>query len=258
MTPGVILQSGVEAEAAVVVARTLAYGLVSLSALVLVYYMLVYSRSILVEEYRDRWWYLVVGVAAVAVYGTSGVLEVVLDTPGAVTFRLGATLFVFLFSAVGVRALYMTVRLDQGRGTGTAIPGWSWYLIIGVFILAWWGAYLLATEDIVGIVETVGLTGAVIYTLWFAVLTVRDAEGTSISAVIRHFTPALLSFAAVVVASQAARYGMVNTGPAIGVELVAIVLVGAFLFTTAVSIHHRREEVHRMFDRTTWQQQELE
>ncbi|MFT4889161.1 MAG: hypothetical protein ACI9YT_000070 [Halobacteriales archaeon] len=99
--------------------------------------------------------------------------------------------------------------------------------------------------------------GAVTYTLAFAALTVRNAEGTAIAAILRHFVPALVGFAAVVVAQQAGRYTDVDPGIVVGVELVGTVLVGGFLFTTAVAIRQQGEEVGRMYDRTTWRGQRL-
>jgi len=104
----------------------------------------------------------------------------------------------------------------------------------------------------------VGLAGAVTYTLAFAVLTVRDAEGTAIAAILRQFVPALVGFTGIVVAEQAGRYTDVDPGIVVGVELVGTVLVGAFLFTTAVAIRQQGEEVGRMYDRTTWREQKLE
>jgi hypothetical protein len=240
------------------VAQTLAFVAIALAAVVLIYYLAVYVRDILVEPYRDRWRYLVVGVAAAVVYGVAGLAEVFTDLETASTFRIGATLFFFLFSAVGVRALYGSVQVDRGGFDTGDVPTWAWYVVLGLFIVAWWGAYLFASPDLVTLVETVGLAGAVSYTLVFAVLTVRDAEGTSIAAVVRQFVPALLSFAAVVVVEQIGQYTPVDPAVVVGVELVGTVLVGAFLFTTAVAIRQQSGELSRLYDQTTWRQQKLE
>lgn len=258
MTTVHLAQTGVGAETAISVARGLSFLAIGVAASVLVYYLTIYVREILVPPYEDRWWYLVVGVAAAVVYGVAGLVELATAIPSASVFRIGATLFFFLFSAVGVRALYATVKLDGGSFESLAVPGWAWYVVIGAFVVAWWGAYLFGTERLVALVETVGLAGAVTYTLAFAVLTVRNAEGTSIAAVIRQFVPALLCFAGVVVAEQVGEYTAVDPGIVVGVELVGTVLVGAFLFTTAVAIRQQSGEVHRMYDQTTWRQQKLE
>jgi hypothetical protein len=254
-----LAQTGTEAETAIVVARAIAFASITVAASVLVYYLAVSIRTILVSTYQDRWWYLAVGVAAAIVYGASGLVELgTASEETAAAFRIGATLFFFLFSAVGMRALYATVKLDRGDFESFSIPGWAWYVVIGGFVVAWWGAYLSDTGGVVALVEAVGLAGAVTYTLAFAVLTVRDAEGTAIAAILRQFVPALVGFTGVVVAEQAGRYTAVDPGVVIGVELVGTVLVGAFLFTTAVAIRQQGEEVGRMYDRTTWRGQEKE
>jgi hypothetical protein len=259
MPAAYLAQTGAEAETAIAVARTLAFAAITVAASVLVYYLTVYVRGILVSTYKDRWWYLAVGVAAAIVYGVSGLAELgTAYEDAAAAFRIGATLFFFLFSAVGMRALYATVKLDRGDFESLSIPGWAWYVVIGAFIVAWWGAYLFGTGGVVGLVEVVGLTGAVIYTLAFAVLTVRDAEGTAIAAILRQFVPALVGFTGIVVAEQTGRYTDIDPGIVVGVELVGTVLVGAFLFTTAVAIRQQGEEVGRMYDRTTWREQKLE
>lgn len=246
------------ADASITVARVLAFGAISAAAALLVVYLTTYVREMLVGPYQDRWWYLAVGIAAAIVYGVSGLLEVYGPTETASIFRQGATLFFFLFSAVGVRALYMTAELDRGGDESTRFPGWIWYAILGAFIVAWWGAYLFGPESLVGVVNAVGLAGAVTYTLAYAVLAVRITEGTAVAAVIRQFVPALVAFAAVVVAEQAGQYTGVGQAYVAGVELVGTVLVGAFLFTTAVAIRQQSSEVTRMYDRTTWRKQELE
>ncbi|MFW5919255.1 MAG: hypothetical protein ACOCSF_03545, partial [Halanaeroarchaeum sp.] len=85
----------------------------------------------------------------------------------------------------------------------------------------------------------------------------HEAEGTAIAAILRQFVPALVGFTGVVVAEQAGRYAGLDPGVVVGVELVGTVLVGAFLFTTAVAIRQQGEEVGRMYDRTTWREQQL-
>jgi hypothetical protein len=258
MPPGQLVQSTADADMAIFVARALAFTVTGGAAVVLAYYLTVSFRGILVPPYRSRWRYLAVGVAAAVVYSTAGLVGLATGLSAAGTFRIGATLFFFLFSAVGVRAMYMTVRLDRDTDGSTAVPGWAWYVVIGAFVLAWWGAYLIGQGGVVALVTTVGLAGAVTYTLGFAVLTVRDAEGTTVAAVVRQFVPALVSFALVVVAEQAGQYTALADGVVVGVELVGTTLVGAFLFTTAVAIRQQTGEVTRMYDETTWREQSLD
>lgn len=258
MEPAYLTQGADGAATALLVGQALAFAVTGVAAVVLVYYLGVSLREILVAPYRDRWWSLAVGVAAAVVYSVAGAVELVAQVPAAATFRTGATLFFFLFSAVGVRAMYMTVKADRGADGSTSVPAWTWYLVIGAFIVAWWGAYLLASDWVVALVTAVGLAGAVTYTLAYAVLTVRDAEGTSVAAVIRQFVPALVSFAAVVIAEQAGVYTAIAPGVVLGVEIVGTTLLGAFLFTTAVAIRQQSGEVSRLYDETTWHEQRLE
>ncbi|MFT4889162.1 MAG: quinol-cytochrome oxidoreductase complex cytochrome b subunit [Halobacteriales archaeon] len=118
-----LAQMGAEAQTAIAVARTLAFVTIIVAASVLVYYLTVYVREVLVSTYEDRWWYLAVGVAAAIVYGVSGLAELTTAyEEAAAAFRIGATLFFFLFSAVGVRALYATVKLDRGDVDSLSIP----------------------------------------------------------------------------------------------------------------------------------------
>lgn len=247
-----------EPATAIAVARSLAFGAIAVAAAVLVYFMADDLPEIMVAPYEDRWYYLAVGVAAAFLYGVSGLVGLATGLPGVATFRTGGTLFFFLFAAAGVRAMYVTVAHDGTDPAEMAVSTVTWVAIIGAFIVAWWSAYLFGPEDVVALVTTVGLTGAVTYTLWFAVLTVRAAEGTSLAAVIRQFMPALVSFAVVVIAEQTGQYTTVDPGVVVGVELVGTTLAGAFLFTTAVAIRQQTGEVTRLYDQTTWRGQTLD
>jgi hypothetical protein len=124
--------------------------------------------------------------------------------------------------------------------------------VLGGFVVTWWVAYLFGPSAVVGAVETVGLAGAVAYTLAYAVATVRAQEGTSIAAVTRQFTPALVAFAVVVVAEQASYYGLGTDVVATSLVMVGRVLAAAFLFATAVAIRQQGGEVSRLYDPTTW------
>lgn len=234
---------------AVRVALVLSYLSVTVGAAVLLAALTRYVRGLLAESYREHWLYLGVGVGAAVVYGVSGVLEVTSSVAAARTFKIGATLFFFLFLAVGVRELYF---LEVDRPPRSSPSAWVAPGIIVGFVLAWWVSYLLGRGGVLAFVETVGLAGATLATIVYAVRTVRVGEGTSVAAVVRQLLPALLAFAVVVVAEQAGQYVPVHPGVVLAVELVGTALVGAFLFTTAVAIRQESGEVERMYDRTTW------
>ncbi|MFB6121995.1 MAG: hypothetical protein ABEJ78_00860 [Haloferacaceae archaeon] len=247
-----LLQTGAGNGAVATVALALAYLTVTVGALVLVYSLYGYVRGLLADTYRERWWYLGVGVGAAVVYGVSGLADVVASVPGAAEFQVGAMLFFFLFLAFGVRDLY---ALEGGEES--PVPTWVPYLVLGGFTVAWWAGYVLDNNAFVHAVETVGLTAATVYTIVYAVLTVRVEEGTSIAAVVRHLLPALVCFAGVVLAEQLGQYTGVSPAVVTAIELVGTVLVGAFLFTTAVAIEQQGGEVRRMYDRTTWRGESL-
>ncbi|MFB6154933.1 MAG: hypothetical protein ABEJ22_03490 [Haloferacaceae archaeon] len=247
MTP---LQSAAgEDLVAVRVGLTLAYVAVTVGAGVLLLSLVSYVQGVLAASYRRRWAYLAVGVGAAVVYGLSGLLGAYGNVAPARTFQVGATLFFFLFSAVGIRELYY---LEHDRPERSDPSTWATYLVLGGFVAVWWASFLLGRGSLLALVETIGLAGATVVTIVFAVLTVRSSEGTSIAAVVRQLLPALLAFAGVVVAEQAGVYTSLAPGVVVGVELVGTALVGAFLFTTAVAIRQEAGEVTRMYDRTTW------
>jgi hypothetical protein len=231
------------------VARLLSYLVLAAAGLGLLRYLRRFARGVLAEPYRARWRYLAVGVGAAVVYGVAGLLETVGVGP-AVAFRRGATLFFFLFCAVGLRAVHRSV------GGEPFLPGaWARWLgpaVVGGFALAWWSAYLLGRSSAVAALELAGLALAVGYTLYHAVGTVRTEEGTSLAAFTRQFVPALLAFAGVAAAGHADVVVPAAAPVAEGVALVATVLAGAFLFTTAVAIRQQTGAMSRMYDPTTW------
>ncbi|WP_136716655.1 hypothetical protein [Halorientalis salina] len=245
-----------ESAATLALVRGLGFGAVLAATAVLLVYLFQYRNQVLAKPYQERWRYLAVGVGAAAVYAVSGLVETVGTNAdlvaGARTFRLGATLFFFLFAAVGVRAMYRTATGGHGLVTKRELPNWVLPSVLAGFVVTWWAAYLFGPSVVVGAVETVGLAGAVAYTLAYAVATVRAQEGTSIAAVTRQFTPALVAFAVVVVAEQASFYGLGSDVVATSLVMVGRVLAAAFLFATAVAIRQQGGEVSRLYDPTTW------
>jgi hypothetical protein len=227
----------------------LGFGLVALAAVSLCWYLRWYARRIITAPYRSQWRYLAVGIGAVAVYGLAGLAETAGVTPAG-TFRRGATLFVFLFSAVGVRAVHRSVG-------GPALVDdrtlqWVGPVVVAGFVGAWWGLFLLADPATVAGLEVAGLAVATAFTLYHAVGTVRAEEGTSIAAVTRQFVPALLALAVVAVADHVAALGFGPTAVSEAVALVGTVLAGAFLVSTAVAIRQQGGEVQRLYDPSTW------
>ncbi len=245
-----------ESAATLALVSVLGFAAVLVATGVLLFYLLRYRNHVLAEPYRERWRYLAVGIGAASVYAVAGLVELLATSEGLVagarTFRLGATLFFFLFGAVGVRAMYRTATGNDGVLASRDLPTWVLPAVLGTFVFTWWAAYLLGPPLAVALVETVGLAIAVVYTLVCAIATVREQEGTSIAAVTRQFTPALVAFAAVVVAEQSLYYGLGDAVVATSFVLVGRVLAAAFLFATAVAIRQQGGEMSRLYDPTTW------
>jgi hypothetical protein len=248
------LQQPVPDTTTLAVARGLGYLLVAAAGTGLVLYLRAYTRRILAPPFRDRWRYLLVGIAATVVYGVAGLAELA-GTPPAEPFRRGATLFVFLFCALGVRAVFRSVGGEPLLSDATL--RWLGPAVVAGFVAAWWAMYLFGGGAAVAALELAGLVITVAYTLHHAVRTVGAEEGTSIAAFTRQFVPALLALAAVAAAEHAAVFG----GPvaaANGVAVVGTVLAGAFLFTTAVALRQQTGEVERMYDPTTWREEPVD
>ncbi|WP_336001232.1 hypothetical protein [Halorientalis halophila] len=242
-------QSVSDPAATVAVARALSYLTVAVAAGCLLWYLRRYAHQVLAAPYRTRWRYLAVGVGAVAIYGLAGLAETAGVAPAA-AFRRGATVFAFLFAAVGVRAVHRSVDGAPLLPDGTL--QWLGPAVVAAFVATWWLLYLIAAAPALAALEVGGLVLATAYTLYHAVGTVRAQEGTSIAAFTRQFTPALLALAVVAVADHAAVLSLPTAAVGDGVALVGTVLTGAFLFTTAVAIRQQGGEVQRIYDPTTW------
>jgi hypothetical protein len=227
------------------VALALGYLSVAAASLCLLWYLRTFAQRLLVEPYRDRWRYLAVGVGAAAVYGVAGLVELSV-TAAAEPFRRGATLFFFVFCAVGVRGVHRSVAGGDADERLFA-PALAVAAVVG-----WWATYLLADPVVVAAAEVAGLLAATSFTIYHAVGAVGAAEGTSVAAVTRQFLPALVALAVVAAAEHA---GVVVPGAAAagrGVALVGTALAGAFLFATAVAVRQQGGEVERLYDETTW------
>lgn len=230
---------------ALVVARALGLFLVAATSLGLLWYLRTFALRLLAEPYRDRWRYLAVGVGAAAVYGVAGLVELfVADAAG--PFRRGATLFVLLFCAVGLRGVHRSVA-----GGDPADREWLAPAVVGL-VVAWWLTHLFAPPVVLAAAEAAGLVAATGYTVFHAVGTVNAAEGTSVAAVIRQFLPALFALAVVGVAEHAEVVAPALAPTGRGVALVGTALAGAFMFATMTAIRQQSGEIGRLYDETTW------
>lgn len=234
----------------VAITRALASLAVAVGSVVLLFYLYGYVRHVLSGPHGRGWWYLGIAVAAGALYGLAGLADFVTAAGWLGVFAEGATLFFILFLALGIRALYH-YGIDPADRT-LSIPDWADNLVIAGFIVAWWAGFLTDRGAWIAVVVSLGWVLASAWAVGYAVLTVRTHEGTSIAALVRHLLPALVSFVGIVVAGLAGQY---TAGFAAYVEaawIVGTVLVGAFLFTTAVALRQQGGEVKRMYDWTTW------
>lgn len=242
------------AAATVETARVLAYAVVAVGSLVLLSYLVAYVRDVLADPDTHTWALLGVGIAAGAVYGVAGAAQAVTNAAWLDTFAEGATLFVLLFVALGIRQMYFAGYAD--RESPRALPVWIDYLVVAGFVASWWAGFLVE-HRLTRAVVVVGWVGASLWALYYSVAAVRKHEGTSIAALVRNLLPAVIAMTGVVFADVLGTY--VGTAAVVdALWLVGTVLVGAFLFTTAVAIRQQGGEVERMYDWTTWRAQTLE
>ena len=236
-------------------ARLLAYLVIGAAAAVLLYYLTTFVRDVLADGFSFEWGYLAAGTAAAVVYGLSGALSVLVDAVWLAAFTEGAVLFFILFVALGIRATY---HVAGSFGDGSRLlPVWLDYLVIAAFIVAWWAGFLVDRAWTRPVVAA-GWIAASAWAVFYAVRTVRVHEGTSLAALTRHLLPAVLCVVAVIVVDLLADVVAVETAIVDAVWLVGTILVGAFLFNTAVALRQQGGQVERMYDRTTWRQQSVE
>ncbi len=232
----------------------LAYSVVAVGSVVLLYYLLAYVRHVLANPDDRSWLLLGVGIAAGAVYGVAGVAAMATESAWLGTFAEGATLFFILFAALGIRQMYFMGYADSE--SPRALPAWVDSLVIAGFVASWWTGFLVE-HQLIRLVVVVGWVGASLWALYYSVLAVRKHEGTSIAALVRNLLPAIIAVAAVVFADVLGTYAGVPAAVD-ALWIVGTVLVGTFLFTTAIAIRQQGGEVERMYDWTTWREQTLE
>ncbi|MFB6094418.1 MAG: hypothetical protein ABEJ77_05720 [Halanaeroarchaeum sp.] len=241
---------GSTAPAALRATQLLAHLTIAVAATILLVYLYAYDEYVAVGAARRRVWYLAIATGAAFLYGASGSVAIWTGTEWPAVFSEGATLFFILFLALGFRAMYFSCA--RGGETGeSALPEWVEYLIIAAFVVGWWSAFL-AAQPWTAAVVSVGWVGASAWALWYAVLVVRRHEGTSIAAMTRHLLPAVVAFTVTVLADLAVSALTDYEAVVTGTWIVGTVLVGAFLFTTAIAIRQQGGEVQRMYDWTTW------
>ncbi len=239
----------------IAIARLFAYVVIGGAAAVLLYYLSTFVRSVLAEGFGYEWGYLAVGIGAAVLYGVTGVVSLVLEVAWLAAFTEGSILFFILFVALGIRATYYAA--DPPGGDSRLLPVWLDYLVIVGFIAAWWAGFIVGgawTRPVVA----AGWIAASVWAVAYAVQTVRVHEGTSLAALVRHLLPAVLCVVAIIVVDLLADVVAIDAAIVDAAWLVGTVLVGAFLFNTAVALRQQGGEVERMYDRTTWRQQTLE
>ncbi|WP_254857375.1 hypothetical protein [Natronomonas gomsonensis] len=255
MDPVYTFVGGGDPATTVHVARLLAYGSIGVAAAILLGYLVTYVRDVLAEGFDYEWGYLAVGIGAAVVYGVSGIAAELTDLPWLDAFTEGAVLFFILFVALGIRAMYLAERTADGASR--LLPTWVDFLVVGVFVVAWWAGFLLDGEWTRPVVA-VGWVGASVWAMLYAVQTVRRYEGTTLSALTRHLLPSIVCVVAIVMTDLLSSVAPLDAGTVDALWLVGTVLVAAFLFDTAVTIRQQEGEVERMYDRTTWRQQSVE
>ncbi|THE62760.1 hypothetical protein D8Y22_22090 [Salinadaptatus halalkaliphilus] len=236
----------------VAIARLLASLVIGLASGVLLYYLTQYVRHVLATGVSYEWWYLLVGIGAGVVYAVAGIAELAVEGEQLEPFTDGAILFFILFLALGIRAMYLAE--PGGDRRSSPVPVWVDYGVVAVFVLAWWGTYLVDTTWTRPVVA-VGWIVTSVWAVFYGVQTVRAHEGTTIAALTRHLLPAILCIVAVVFVDLLT--GILEVDPAIAdaAWIVGTTLVGAFLFNTAVAIRQQGGELERMYDWTTWREQ---
>ncbi|WP_299237301.1 hypothetical protein [Natronomonas sp.] len=234
--------------------RVFAHVSITVAAATLLVFLGVYVRRVLAEGFEYEWGYLAVGVGAAFIYGITGIVTSLTGSTWLGAFTEGAVLFFILFVALGIRAMYHADGSPDGAEP--LLPRWVDGLVVVGFVVAWWAGYV-AAGDWTRPVVAVGWVGASAWAVFYGIRTTRANEGTSFSALIRHLLPTVLCLAAVTMTDLARSVAGVNAAIVEAVWLIGTVLVAAFLFNTAAAIRQQEGEVERMYDRTTWRQQEF-
>lgn len=235
--------------------RLMSFGLFATASAILLYFLMVYVRFVLAETYRHGWWLLATAAGAGLIYGGAGFLHTYAGVGVADVFRRGASLFFILFLALGIRAI---ARIDTPGETGEPSSFMNYgfdFLIAGLFVLVWWTSFTLWYPGWLLVIHAVGWIVMLLFAIYFALISVRKHEGTSLAAVVRHLLPAVLCFGAVILTEILYQFTGSWGNLAEAAWIVGMVLVSAFLFNTATTIRQEEAELHRIYDPTTWREQ---
>ncbi len=235
-------------------AHVLSHLVLLISSLALLIFLLVSVCLVLEQTYRHGWWLLSLGTGSGVVYGISGIAYHLTGIPVYDLIREGASLFFILFLALGIRSFYFLGKTERDR---PELPTWNvwldyrvWfdYAVVGLFVAAWWAPFLAGDQVGSLIVQGVGWVGALLLALVYGYLVVDRFEGSILSGLVRRLLPAVLCFGMIVLV-ELLHLATGSLGSLLeAVWIVGIVLVGAFLFNTAVSVrqrHRELREVHR-------------
>ncbi|WP_336134460.1 hypothetical protein [Natronomonas amylolytica] len=254
MSPHTLLLATGDPAATVTAANLLAYASIAVAATVLAGYLVGYVQYVLAAE-TVEWWYIAVAAGAAVLYGVSGAATIVADASWLAVFNDGAVLFFILFLALGLRALYHAERSPDGQSR--LMPVWADYLVVAVFIAAWWLGFLVEA-DWTRLVVAVGWLLASAWAVLYGVQTVRVHEGTTLAAITRHLLPAVVCVVGIVLVDLGSPLVGATDAHVAAVWLVGTVLAAAFIFNTAVAIRQEGGQLQRMYDWTTWRQQSLD
>nr|WP_254525112.1 hypothetical protein [Natrinema caseinilyticum] len=236
----------------VAIGRLFAYLAIGIAAVILLYYAIVYVRDVLAVEAGTELWYLVIGIGAAIVYAVAGVASILLEPEWITRFVDGAVLFFILFLALAIRAMYHEQPTAGDRTR--LVPAWVDYVVIGIFVAAWWGTFLVESSS-TRLVVAVGWIVTSAWAVFYGVRAVSVHEGTTFAALTRHLLPAIVCVVAVVFVDLVTGYLSGYSALADATWLVGTTLVAAFLFNTAVAIRQQGGELERLYDWTTWREQ---
>ena len=242
-----------------------AYLVIAGGAAVLLFYLYQYgSYALAAREARRNLWFFAVAMGAAISYGLIGVLALTNEQRWVELFAEGATLFFIMFLALGFRSLYLSApdiaRWHAETESGSDrfrryFPPWLDYVIIAGYLVAWWGSFLFARQ-LTDLIVAAGWLLASGWAFVWAILIVQRHEGTSLAALTRHLFPAVVAFTVTIVADLVGTYVTSAGDAVVATWIVGTVLVGAFLFTTAIALRQESGEVERLYDWTTYRPRE--
>ena len=258
----IVLQlDGADPGMTLMMTQGLAHVVIAGAAAALLVYLYQYGTYVLTApESRRNLWYFAIAMGAAVIYGLVGIAALVTRLHWQELITEGATLFFILFLALGFRALYLSAPVLAGRYADHEVgvdwfrqyfPPWLDYVIIGGYLLGWWGAFLFA-RPMTDIVVALGWVIASLWAFVWGILIIQRHEGTSLAALTRHLFPAIVAFTITILADLYGTYFARTSTLVRATWIVGTVLVGAFLLTTAIALRQESGEVERLYDWTTY------